>query len=274
MDIVNEVLQNLGLAMKLEDLQRLAAKEEAAKKYLLNRRWKNYRRVCQRCRSRSLLRMRTGKYRCRRCGYEFSDFSDTWLGKLRIPFQQWLLLLKLFELDVSARQASSELDLSYPTVVKGYSIIRAAILSASSGDAIMKAMPVFGVIEEADSVRVSDLPDLSAKEVMAMGIRKVRKGNVVYTDRYGDYDALVFSGSLSGRTTYRRFTRDKLWIDTLDAFWPFAKKRLSRLHGVSPAKFPLYLKETEFRYNHKGEGFYDLLVDLVARTVSPVEDLL
>ena len=36
----------------------------------------------------------------------------------------------------------------------------------------------------------------------------------------------------------------------LEGFWSFAKERLIKFHGVSPEKFPFYLKEMEFRYNH------------------------
>jgi len=36
----------------------------------------------------------------------------------------------------------------------------------------------------------------------------------------------------------------------LEGFWSFAKERLIKFHGVSPEKFPFYLKEMEFRYNY------------------------
>ncbi|MDO8531386.1 MAG: DDE transposase, partial [Dehalococcoidia bacterium] len=31
-------------------------------------------------------------------------------------------------------------------------------------------------------------------------------------------------------------------------------------HGVSPQRFPLYLKELEFRYNHRQEDIFPRLV--------------
>jgi transposase len=39
---------------------------------------------------------------------------------------------------------------------------------------------------------------------------------------------------------------------------------LMKYHGVNPMKFPLYLKELEFRYNHRDRDlFNDLLQVLV-----------
>jgi transposase len=39
-----------------------------------------------------------------------------------------LLLIKLFELEVSARKASVQLGLSYPTTLKGFDILRKVIV--------------------------------------------------------------------------------------------------------------------------------------------------
>jgi len=39
--------------------------------------------------------------------YEFSDFTGTYLSLLRIEFREWLWLLKLFDLEVSARKAAN-----------------------------------------------------------------------------------------------------------------------------------------------------------------------
>ena len=42
----------------------------------------------------------------------------------RISCVSWLLLIKLFELEVSARKANVQLGLSYPTTLKGFDILR------------------------------------------------------------------------------------------------------------------------------------------------------
>lgn len=58
-------------------------------------------------------------------------------------------------------------------------------------------------------------------------------------------------------------------MNGLEGFWSYAKERLIKFHGVSKDYFPLYLKEMEFRYNHRKQPIFDLLVkylcDFVAK---------
>ncbi|MCX6557843.1 MAG: DDE transposase, partial [Candidatus Aminicenantes bacterium] len=44
-----------------------------------------------------------------------------------------------------------------------------------------------------------------------------------------------------------------------------------KFHGVSKEKFPFYLKEMEFRYNHRHESIFHLLSSYVTKSV---QDLL
>jgi transposase len=57
-------------------------------------------------------------------------------------------------------------------------------------------------------------------------------------------------------------------VDSLSgSFWAFARTRLRRFNGVTPRRFPLYLKELEFRYNHRGEDLFPLLADRLCALV-------
>ena len=40
-----------------------------------------------------------------------------------------------------------------------------------------------------------------------------------------------------------KFANGKVYINGIEGFWSFAKKRLMKYHGVDPGKFPLYLKK-------------------------------
>ena len=65
-------------------------------------------------------------------------------------------------------------------------------------------------------------------------------------------------------TMVKKFANDKVYINGIEGFWSFAKERLMKYHGVDPMKFPLYLKELEFRDNHRDRDlFNDLLQVLV-----------
>jgi len=275
--------------MSLKSFEFILRGESSVKRYLLKACWKNYVRFCIRCKTRKIYRIRRDRYRCGQCGYEFSDFAGRWINKVKLPPRDWLWLIKLFELEISARKVSQQLGISYPTVHKAFHLIRQSITAHSgNGDALMDGkieeketyfesrlegrrigssktkFPVFGILERKGLVKVEPLQDVSAEAVLNLKVKTVRRGSIVYTDRWGSYDALVFCGYRHFTVDYeRRFSRSDVHINGADGFWSYAKERMSKFHGVSKEKFPLYLKEMEFRYNHRHESIFNTLVQYV-----------
>src|SRR3569833_945105 len=96
---------------------------------------------------------------------------------------------------------------------------------------------------------------------------------VIYTvHRTLPYDALAFYGYRHLRVDHaRRFSRGRVHINGLEGFWSYAKGKLLKHHGVSPHRFPLYLYEMQFRYNHRRENLFDLFLQAVLK---PVPDAL
>jgi transposase len=81
-----------------------------------------------------------------------------------------------------------------------------------------------------------------------LAVKRVHRGGIVYTDKFKSYDSLMFCGYRHLQIDHtKRFVGGKVYINTLEGFWAFAKERLIKFHGVSKAHFPLYLKEMEFR---------------------------
>lgn len=66
---------------------------------------------------------------------------------------------------------------------------------------------------------------------------------------------------------FRCSSNKKVHINGLEGFWSWAKERLFKHHGISPRLFPLYLKEMEFRYNHRNEIIFDKLVEFLSDIV-------
>ena len=117
------------------------------------------------------------------------------------------------------------------------------------------------------------VPNVKAETLLQLTVKKVRRGSIVYTDKYQSYDSLMFCGYRHLKVDHsRRFASGKVYINGLEGFWSYAKERLIKFHGVSKEKFPFYLKELEFRYNHRKEdNLFDLLIYLLTK---PVADLL
>jgi transposase len=66
----------------------------------------------------------------------------------------------------------------------------------------------------------------------------------------------------------KKFSSGKVYINVVEGFWSYAKERLIKHHGVSKERFPLYLKEMEFRYNNRGKSLFNLLVSYLTNLVS------
>jgi transposase len=62
-----------------------------------------------------------------------------------------------------------------------------------------------------------------------------------------------------------RFSQGRVYINGLEGFWSYAIERLKKHHGISPKHFPLYIKELEFRYNHRKEDLLPLMVNLITK---------
>jgi len=282
--------------MKLESFEFITKTENRARLFLRKSCWKNGPVFCTRCRSRKIYRITGKRYRCKRCGYTFHDFTNRWINRLRISHKKWLWIIKLFELELSARKIADQVGLSYPTVLKAVTIIRLAIITDRDSDGFLSGeieldesyfggkrkgkrgrgaagkVPVFGIYERNGTVRVEVVKNVTAESLLGMTVKTVRRGSIVYTDKFRSYDALMFCGYRHLRIDHKkRFSSGKVYINGLEGFWSYAKERIIKFHGVSKEKFPLYLKEMEFRYNNRHKNLFDLIVQ---KTCNLVPDLL
>ena len=279
--------------MDLGQYEKLISSERRTQRFVLGFCWKYHQRFCPRCRSRRVYRLADGRRRCGRCRYTFHDLTGRWINRGGLTLGQWLRLVKLFELEVSPRKMASQLGLAYRTVYKAVTTIRLAIMAHAdhapellSGEVEMDEsyfggyrkgkrgrgaagkVPVFGILERDGKVFVQALPNIQARTVLGLAVTKVRRGSIVYTDRFQIYDSLMFCGYRHLKVDHAtHFARGRVTINGLEGFWAWAKERLMKHHGVSPQRFPLYLKELEFRYNHRHDDLFSLVVQLLSDLV-------
>lgn len=281
--------------MDLNNYHKLISSESKAYRYLSRKCLKNGHRICPRCNNRKLYRLATGKRRCSKCRYTFHDFSGRWVNHGRLSCIQWLSLLKLFELEQSVGKISEQMKLAYNTVYTAVETIRYSILAhaedasdllggeieldesyfggrrkGNRGRGAAGKVPVFGVLERQGKVRVTVVPDVSAKTLIGLTVKTVRRGSIVYTDKFRSYDSLMFCGYRHLKVDHnKRFSSGKVYINGLEGFWSWAKEKIIKHHGISKAKFPLYLKELEFRYNNRHIDIFEKvanhLCDLVPK---------
>jgi transposase len=194
--------------------------------------------------------------------------------------------------ELSARKIAQQVGLSYPTVLRAVTVLRMAMVAQQVEEGFLKGeieldetyfggrrkgkrgrgaagkVPVFGIYERNGTVRVEVVKNVTAQSLLNMTIKKVRRGSIVYTDKFRSYDALMFCGYRHLRVDHKRhFSSGRVYINGLEGFWSYAKERIIKFHGVSKEKFPLYLKEMEFRYNNRHHNLFDLIVQKLCNLV-------
>lgn len=279
--------------MDLSSYYNLIISEAKARKYMLGKCFKNHQRICPRCNQRKIYKLIDGRRRCSICKYTFHDFSGRWLNYSRLSCIQWLSIVKLFELEISVRKMAGQMRLSYNTVYKAVNLIRHAIIvHADDANKLLKGeieidesyfggrrkgrrgrgasgkVPVFGILERNGKVRVTVVPNVSAKILLDITVKTVRRGSIVYTDKFKSYDSLMFCGYRHLNIDHnKRFSSGKVYINGVEGFWSWAKERLIKHHGVSKKYFPLYLKELEFRYNNRNSDIFEIITTYLCNLV-------
>jgi transposase len=125
---------------------------------------------------------------------------------------------------------------------------------------------VFGLLERDGRVYTRVVYTVSAEELLGIIRRKTRKGSVYFTDSFKSYNSLKRYGKHyrvnHSHTFVASGRKYKNHINGIEGFWSFAKHALYQYRGVSKSNFPLYLKEMEYRYNHRNDNLLKTFVEL------------
>lgn len=188
-------------------------------------------------------------------------------------------IIRYFSLELTSLQCSKELGINRHTTDRIYEIIRASIAwhcekeqdifngeveldesyfggkrKYKRGRSVKQKVPVFGLLKRKGKVYTQIIPDVSRETLMKIIRKKVDINSIVYTDSWRSYDGLILDGYKHYRINHgkRVFVKNKKnHINGIESFWSYAKRKLSKHYGIPPARFYLYLKEMEFRFNHR-----------------------
>jgi transposase len=290
-----------GMADAPQDFAGILDDERSARAYLLERAWPTGSPFCPRCGHRKVYDLSGERLRCADCKYTFHPFSGRWINNGALSAVEWLKLVSLFVAECSVHQMKEHLGLSYNTVYKALTAIRFAIVShaidarqilggATGLDSYIKGnrltggpremrmdtIPVYGILRREGLVFIDLVPGFQAETLfhfhMNFHLKLIRTGNLVYTDRYKEYDALLFCGNDSLPYEVIRRYDEKPYIDAVDdEFWAYAQERIKRFRGISCQRFPLYLKELEFRFNNRERPIAEMLASYLCALVPSLD---
>jgi len=126
--------------------------------------------------------------------------------------------------------------------------------------------PVFGILQRGGKVYTEIVPNCAKATLQAIIRGKVSPESIIHSDQWRGYNGLVDIGY---EKHYRvkhgddEFVNNKSHINGIESFWSYSKRRLQKFHGVPQNTFYLHLKECEFRFNHRNENIYAILLKMI-----------
>lgn len=129
---------------------------------------------------------------------------------------------------------------------------------------------VFGLLERDGRVYTKVVERVTADELMAHIRKHTRKGSVYYTDKFRSYNSLKRFGKHHTVNHSKGMVdkKTKNHINGIEGFWSYAKHILYNYRGVSKYHFPMYLKEVEYRFNHRKDNLFKLFLNIYFGYVS------
>ena len=127
---------------------------------------------------------------------------------------------------------------------------------------------VFGVFKRNGSVYTEIVPDCKRATLQGIIRGRVTLDSVIYSDGWRGYNGLIDVGyGKHFRVDHGRdeFAKGRNHINGIEGFWGFAKTRLTKARGMSKSTFYLHLKECEFRFNHRQQDLYKIILKLVKK---------
>ena len=113
-------------------------------------------------------------------------------------------------------------------------------------------VPVFGLLKRGGRVHALMIPDAKSRTLMGIIRQRIRPDSVVYTDSFRSYDVLDVSEFHHHRINHsEKFAAERNHINGIENFWSQAKRHMRRYNGIPKDHFHLFLKECEWRFNHR-----------------------
>jgi transposase-like protein len=126
-----------------------------------------------------------------------------------------------------------------------------------------KKVLVLGILKRGGNVYTQVIPRANKKNILPILQGKVLDETTVHTDGWTSYDGLIDVKNFKHYRVYHskdEFVRGKSHINGIESFWSFCKRRMRKQNGVQKDKFLIHLKECEWRWNHRRDDIYQILL--------------
>lgn len=217
--------------------------------------------------------------------------TNKYAKRSKISEAKFRQMVKLFAIDLDASQVAAVTGLNRNTVNRYLMAIRKRIaefcqrqspvagevevdesyfgprrVKGLRGRGASSKTIVFGLFKRKGRVYTEIVPDCSRATLQAVIRGRISLESVIHSDGWRGYNGLVDLGYMKHfRVSHgdNEFANERSHINGIESFWGYAKTRLARFRGLKKDCFHLHLKECEFRFNHRGEDIYQVLLKIL-----------
>ena len=249
---------------------------------------------CSRCSALAPYVLESGRYRCRACRHTFALFGGTWLARTRLPSREVAHLLYLFVLGVPSYRARHYTGGSLKTMQRVYTRFREAIYQATlqeleplsgvleldetlfgprnrpgkRGWGATGKRVVFGIYQRNGHVLCFPVPSRKRATLFPLIEEYTKPGSLYITDEYIGYASLAIRSNHVVVQKKDGLPQGRDHLNGIEGFWSYAKHWLYQYRGVPQHHFELYLKEIEWRFNHRNDDLIGSLGHVLVSTVT------
>ncbi len=216
--------------------------------------------------------------------------TNKYIYRSRISEAKFREVVRLFSLDIEASKIAKISKLNRNTINRILGLVRARLaeyceeqspysgvvevdesyfgarrVKGKRGRGAYGKTIVFGIFKRNGHVYTEIVPDCSKATLQEVIRGRVSLDSIINSDGWRGYNGLVDVGyekHLRVQHGKDEFVRGKAHINGIEGFWGFAKVRMAKFRGMNKSTFYLHLKETEFRYNHRNEDTYKIILKL------------
>lgn len=229
------------------------------------------------------------------CGFTVSPLAGTIFHKSSTPLTLWFHTIFLFASSrngVSAKELERQLGVTYKCAWRLAKQVRILFAQANNplsgiveadetyvggirkgkrGRGAKNKTAVFGMVERKGAVKAEVVDHIRIKTIQPIIDSSVVKGTTLMTDEFNVYNRVKKSGydHQTIRHGIGEYVNGLIHSNSIEGFWSQLKRSINGTHhSVSPKYLQLYVDEFAWRYSHRGQALFPLMLATAVKPIS------
>ena len=211
---------------------------------------------------------------------------------MKVSHSKFVELLKCFAYDVTATQAAKLAGVNRNTANRYYNEFRMLIykshynedyklenatceidesyfggkrIRGKAGRGAYGKKIVFGIIARNGDVFAQVVENCSSETLIPIIQARIAPNCVINSDMWPAYRKISKLGYTHKTINHsaNKFAHGETHTNSIENFWGYCKQRLSKFNGLCKHNFHLYIRECEYRFNHRKKDVYKELKKLI-----------